>query len=481
MKKLEAPLLLRILILLILTAVSVILYRFHPDQAYLTLIQTVRIIGLFAALFLLFEKIWPLEIYTKILLGLVLGAFAGLMLKAPVAEIKPVGTAFIRCIQMIVIPLVFSSLLIGTASLGDPKKMGRIGGKTLLYYLSYTAIAIAIGLALANILKPGSGLPQSIQKDLLANFSGQANMKIAGTEGSQSPIQTLLNIIPTNPMESMANGTLLQIIFFAIFTGIAMALIPNEKAKPVLAFFDGINEAMIRIVHIVIKAAPYGVFALIAAVVGSFGADILLSLMKYCLITIFGMLILNFTYPLVVKMFTGMKPATFMKGIREPQLIAFSTSSSSATLPVTIKACEEKLGVPNDIASFVLPLGATVNMNGTAMYQGISALFIAQVYGINLGLGDQLLIVLTATLAAIGTAGAPGVGILMLVIVLKQVGIPLEGISLILGVERILDMFRTTLNITGDASAAVVIAASEGELNLNLPVKEKKPITITLE
>lgn len=451
---------------LLLTLLSSLFYvlpdvwRFLPQA----LLQLLRITALFAALFLLLEKTVSLQIYTKILLGLVLGAAAGLLISSPVAEIKPVGTAFIRSIQMIVIPLVFASLLTGTASLGDPKKMGRIGIKTLIYYLVYTAFAIFIGLMLANILKPGAGLPADVQQQLMANFSGEANMKIAGTAGSQSPIDTLINIIPTNPMESMSQGTLLQIIFFAIFTGIALALIPAEKADPVLRFFDGINEAMIRIVHIVIKIAPYGVFALIASVVGSFGLDILLSLVKYSVITIFGMILLNFTYPGVVKVLTGMPAATFLKGIREPQLIAFSTSSSSATLPVTIKACEEKLGVPNDIASFVLPLGATVNMNGTAMYQGISAVFIAQVYGISLGIGDQLLIVLTATLAAIGTAGAPGVGILMLVIVLKQVGIPLEGISLILGVERILDMFRTTLNITGDASAAVVIAHSEGEL-----------------
>jgi proton glutamate symport protein len=423
-----------------------------------------RVLCLFSALYILLNKIFIMQIYNKILLGLLLGAAAGVLLKAPVAEIRPVGTAFIRCIQMIVIPLVFASLLIGTASLGDPKKMGRIGMRTLGYYLAYTAFAIFIGLFLANVMRPGDGLDEQIQERLKQNYAGEADVKIAGTQERQSPVETLINIIPVNPVESMAQGTLLQIIFFAIFTGIALALVPKEKSGPVIRFFDGINEAMIKIVHIVIKLAPYGVFALIAAVVGSFGTDILMALLKYCLVTILGMLILNFTYPLVVSLLTGMKPGTFLKGIREPQLIAFSTSSSSATLPVTIKACEEKLGVPNDIASFVLPLGATVNMNGTALYQGVSAVFIAQVYAIPLGIGDQLMIVLTATLAAIGTAGAPGVGILMLVIVLKQVGIPLEGIALILGVERILDMFRTTLNITGDASAAVVIASSEGEL-----------------
>lgn len=451
---------------LLSAAAFTLLYLIPPDRFTPVPADLIRIARVFLVLFALhylFERGFKMQIYTKILLGLMLGALAGLIFHESIAEIKPVGTAFIRMIQMIVIPLVFASLLVGTASLGDPKKMGRIGVKTLLYYLVYTAFAIVIGLVLANVFRPGSGLPEHVQTQLLQDYQGQAG-DLSGLSERTNPIDTLLNIIPTNPMEAMSQGVLLQIIFFSIFTGIALALIPRNKAEPVLKFFDGINDAMIQIVHIAIRIAPYGVFALIASVVGSFGMDILLSLMKYCLITIGGMILLNFTYPPVVYLFSGMSPWHFMKGIRSPQLIAFSTSSSSATLPVTIKACEENLGVPSDIASFVLPLGATVNMNGTALYQGVSAVFIAQVYGIGLTLGDQLLIVLTATLASIGAAGAPGVGMLMLVIVLKQVGIPLEGISLILGVERILDMFRTTLNITGDASAAVVIAASEGEL-----------------
>jgi len=435
---------------------------FYPISP--ALIQLVRTFFLFTALIILLEKLFYMKIYTKILLGLALGGLAGLLFQTGIVEIKPVGTAFIRLIQMIVIPLVFSSLLVGTASLSDPKKMGRIGLKTLVYYLVYTAFAIILGLTLANLFQPGRGLPEHVQKRLLEDYSGQTGIEIFQAEKRTGPIETVMNIIPTNPMEALGQGKILQIIFFAIFTGIALALVPKNKASPVLGFFQGINDAMIQIVHIVIKIAPYGVFALIASVVGSFGLDILYSLFKYTAITILGMIILNFTYPPVVKLFTGMNPGTFMKGILSPQLVAFSTSSSSATLPVTIEACEENLGVPNDIASFVLPLGATVNMNGTALYQGISALFIAQVYNIPLDIGDQLIIVLTATLAAIGTAGAPGIGILMLVIVLQQVGIPPEGIALIFGVERILDMFRTTLNITGDASAAVIIAASEGEL-----------------
>ena len=414
------------------------------------------------ALVILLEKIFPVQIYNKIFIGLILGIIAGVAFKAPISEMKPVGDAFIRLIRMIIIPLVFASLLIGTAGM-DPKKMGRIGLKTLTYYLAYTAFAICIGLVLANILKPGSGLPPQVKDQLLANY-GEKGAEVTGLARQANPIDTLLHIIPTNIFEGLSSSTFLQIIFFAIFTGIALALLPKNKASPVINFFEGINEAMIRIVHIAIKIAPYGVFALIASVIGDFGTKLLLTLLKYTGLTIGALILLNFTYPPVVRLLAGMKPTTFMKGIRTPQLIAFSTSSSSATLPVTIETCTEKLGVPQDIASFVLPLGATVNMNGTALYHGVSAVFIAQVFGLPLGIGDQLLIVLTATLTAIGCAGAPMAGILMLVVVLEQVGIPTRGIALIFGVERIIDMFRTAINITGDASAAVVIAASEGTL-----------------
>jgi Na+/H+-dicarboxylate symporter len=434
-------------------------------------LQFWRVFFMFTALFLIFERVFSFKIYTKIFIGLLLGVIAGILLQDQIVEIKPIGTAFIRLIRMVIIPLVFASLLIGTASM-EPKKMGRVGLKTLFYYLIYTAFAIFIGLTLANVFKPGLGLPDQVKSQLLANYS-DAGERVAGLAEQANPIDTLLNIIPTNIFEGLSQGILLQIIFFAIFLGIALALIPKERGKMVLAFFDGINEAMIKTVHIVIKLAPYAVFALIAAVIGSFGTEILFSLAKYTGLTIAGLVFLNFTYPPVVLLFSGMSPLVFLKGIRSPQLIAFSTSSSSATLPVTIEACEENLGVPSDIASFVLPLGATVNMNGTALYHGISAVFIAQVFGIDLSIGSQLMIVLTATLAAIGGAGAPMTGVLMLVIVLEQVGIPTEGIALILGVERILDMFRTTLNITGDASAAVVVAATEGELNPIEPASEE--------
>lgn len=430
-----------------------------------TVLQLLRNTILFIFLYFLFEKSFSMELYTKILVGLILGTVAGLLLHQSIVEFKPVGTAFIRLIQMVVMPLVFASLFIGTASLGDIGKMGRIGGKTLIFYLLYTAFAVGVGLVLANLFQPGSGLPEHIKTALMQNYSSQAGSKVTSA-AKPSIVDTFLNIIPTNPFSALSQGVLLQIIFFAIFGGAVATMIPPEKGKLLVDFMDAVNDLMIKTVHIVIKVAPYGVFALIASVIGSFGMEILVSLLKYSLLTIAGLLLLNFTYPFVVSTLGGMKPMQFLKGILPAQLVAFSTSSSSATLPVTIEVSETNLGVPNDIASFVLPLGATINMNGTALYQGISALFIAQVYGMHLTIGNQLIIVLTATLASVGTAGAPGVGMLMLVIVLKQIGIPLEGIALILGVERILDMFRTTINITGDTAAAVVVAASEGELKI---------------
>ncbi|RMG63764.1 MAG: dicarboxylate/amino acid:cation symporter [Calditrichaeota bacterium] len=403
---------------------------------------------------------------------MVLGVFAGIAFHSSIVEIKPVGTAFIRLIQMVVVPLVLASLLVGTASLGDPKNLGRIGLKTLIYYLASTAAAITVGLVLANLFRPGSGLDPSIQARLLENYGGAAGQKIAGMQQNVNPVQTFLNIIPTNPAKALSEGEILQVIFFAIFTGVALIFIPAEKADPVIRFFDGLFDAMIQIVTMVIKIAPYGVFALIAAVVGDFGVEILLSLLKYTLVVIGGLMIMFFIYPLVVRLFTGMNPGFFLKGIRPAQLIAFSTSSSGATLPVTLEVCEQNLGVSNKVASFVLPLGATVNMDGTALYQGVAALFIAQVYGIPVTLSGQLTIILTATLASIGTAAVPGVGLFMLIIVLKQVGIPLEGIALILSVDRLLDMFRTMINVTSDCTASVIVAHMEKQLS----PPEKEPV-----
>ena len=401
----------------------------------------------------------------KIFAGLILGAVVGLAFGPDAAVIKPVGTAFIRLIKMVVIPLIFASLLVGVASLGDIRRLGRIGGKTLAFYIVYYVTAVALGLFLANTVRPGQNIPPSVQAELKANYGGTADAQALRAGERPGVIEMLVDIIPDNPGDAFVKANMLQIIFLAMFMGVVISLLDREKMKPVLSFFEAVNDIMIRIVEIVIKLAPYAVFALIAAVVGTFGIDILMSLLRYCAVVIGGLFILAVSYPAVVSLFTRYPYFRFWKGISKAQLIAFSTSSSSATLPVSMECAEDNLGVSKQISSFVLPLGATINMNGTALYQGVTAIFIAQVYGMQLGIGGQLAIILTATLASVGAAGAPAMGVLMLIIVLKQVGIPLEGIALILGVERILDMARTVINITGDLAAATVIAHSEGELH----------------
>ena len=348
-------------------------------------------------------KLPKVQIYTKILIGLLLGIAAGIVFGPQAAIISPLGTAFIRLITLIVVPLVFASLLVGTASLGDMRKLGRMGIKTIAYYLTTTALAITIGLVLANIIRPGSRLPDEVKTSLLQNYGGVAVEKIQQAEETPGVVDVLLDIIPTNPIHSLSTAHMLQIIFFALLLGIALTMIPSQRAKSVLSFFEGINEAMIQIVHIVMKLAPYGVFALIAAIVGEFGAGILLTLARYSIVVIMGLIVhTTLTYPTAVGLLAKMNPFFFFRGIRPAQLIAFSTSSSSATLPVTMECSMENLKVPNDVASFVLPLGATINMDGTALYQGVAAVFISEVYGMHLTVGNQLMIVLTATLASIG-------------------------------------------------------------------------------
>ena len=413
----------------------------------------------------IFKSIMKTKLHTKILIGLLVGIPLGLILGPRAEAIKPIGDLFIRLIWMIVVPLVFASIFVGTASLGDIRKLGRIGAKTLSYYLITTAIAITVGLVLAGIFKPGEGLNETTKAQLLESYQGEAMKNLEIASKRPSIIDTLIDIVPKNPFESLTAGDMLQIIFFAIMFGIAVTMIPGGKGKILVDFFDAVSDGMTQLVHIVMKFAPIGVCALIAAVVGQFGAQILLSLIKYAVIVLAGLAIhMGTIYSLAVWAFARMNPLFFFRGMRPAQLIAFTTSSSNATLPVNIQCAEENLGVPKDIASFVLPLGATINMDGTALYQGVAAVFIAQVYGIPLTIIDQLTIVLMATLASIGTAGVPSVGIITLTMVLRTVGLPLEGIALILGVDRILDMCRTIVNITGDASAAVIVAATEGTL-----------------
>ena len=405
------------------------------------------------------------KLHTKILVAMVLGIPLGLILGPKAEYIRPVGILFIRLIRMIVVPLVFSSLFIGTASLGNIRKLGRIGLKTMGYYLCTTALAITIGLLLANTIGPGRNIDASTRDGLMNSYGAEAGKKIEVALEKPGVVDTLIDIVPLNPFGSLAEGNLLQIIFFALVFGVAVTLVPEERSRPLIRFFEGVNEAMIQLVYIVMKIAPLGVLALIASVVGQFGADILLSLLSYSLVVAAGLFVhMIFVYSTAVRLFSGMKARDFFRGIRPAQLIAFSTSSSSATLPVTMECAEDNLGVSEEVTSFVLPLGATINMDGTALYQGVAAVFIAQVYGIDLSFADQVTIVLMATLASIGAAGVPGVGIITLAMVLEQIGVPLEGIALILGVDRILDMLRSSVNVTGDASAAVIVAATEGEL-----------------
>jgi proton glutamate symport protein len=413
-----------------------------------------------------------LQLHTKILMGLLLGVVFGILannfgFSVLVNQyIKPVGTIFIRLISMIVVPLVFASLLVGTASLNDIRKLGRIGGKTIAYYLCTTAIAISIGLVLANTFKPGVGLSKETQEKLTQSTQTQTDANIEAALKKPGVTDIILNLVPTNPIKAANEGNMLQIIFFALIVGVALTLVDNQRARPVIAFFEGVSDVMIQIVHIIMKIAPYGVFALIAAIIGNFGLGILLTLFKYSLVVVGGLILhMVVTYPLAIKIFSKIKVGTFFKGIQDAQLIAFSSSSSAVTLPVTMECVEENLGVSNEVSSFVLPLGATINMDGTALYQGVAAVFIAQVYGLDLTFSQQLMIVLTATLASIGTAAAPGLGMITLAMVLTTIRIPLEGIALILGVDRILDMCRTVVNITGDASCAVVVASTENELS----------------
>jgi Na+/H+-dicarboxylate symporter len=421
-------------------------------------------------------KLPKLQLYTKILIALALGAFFGLLangLHFPgfvLTYVKPFGTAFVRLISMVVVPLVFASLLVGTTSLKDIRSLGRIGVKTLVFYLCTTAIAITIGLLLANVWRPGAGLSEEAKSELLA---GVAEERVSPTPDEKPSIKdVLLNIIPTNPIRALAEGQMLQIIFFALLTGICLTLIPPPRAGPIIQFFESVNDVVVKMIHLIMKLAPYGVFALIASVVADFGLNILLLLIKYCLTVVVGLVAhVLLVYSSVIKAFSKMAVRTFFAGIRPAQLIAFSSGSSSATLPVTIECTSQTLGVSRYICSFTLPLGATINMDGTALYQGVSAVFLAQLYGLDLSLGQQLTVVLTATLASIGTAGTPGAGIVTLAVVLTSIGVPLEGIAIIMGVERILDMCRSVVNITGDAACAVVVGATEGQLD---PPKEDR-------
>lgn len=382
-------------------------------------------------------------------------------------QIRPIGTLFIRLLSFLAIPLVIASLIVGASSLDDIKKLGRVGLKTITIYVITTAIAITIGLAAANYLQPGKKVNEEAKNRLMGEYQDDSAEAIT-EQLDVDVIDFLITIVPKNPFNAMSSSNMIQIVFFAVVFGITLSLIDRKKAQPVMNFFSGVSETMIKMVEYIMKLAPYGVFALMAATIADFGFSIIMTLIWYIIAVVSGLMIHTFlTYSLLVKFMGKMSPLKFFKGIRNAQSIGFSTSSSAATLPVTFNNVEKNLGVQKQISGFVLPLGATINMDGTALYQGVAAVFIAQVYGFDLNIVEQLTVVLTAVLASIGTAPVPGVGIIMLVIILRSVHVPPEGIALILGVDRILDMMRTVTNVSGDSAVAVAIAGSEKAFDTN--------------
>ncbi len=418
-----------------------------------------------------------LALHWKIIIGMVLGVVYGLIANKlgwvdfTNAWIKPWGVIFVNLLKLIAVPLVFASLIKGVASLSDIAKLSRIGGKTIALYLTSTVIAVTIGLLLVNTVKPGEAFDmKSIQVSENTQTGADKKIEDAKEVKQEGPLQFVVDIVPTNIFSAASNNrNMLQVIFFAIFFGIAMIILPSEKTMHVKGFFDGINDIILQIVDLIMLAAPYGVFALLAGLVVDFGASssLFIALGKYSATVIVGLLLMILVvYPIILKLFTKIKYVDFFKGISPAQMLAFSTSSSAATLPVTMERCEDHLGVSKEVSSFVLPLGATINMDGTSLYQAVGAVFIAQAYGIPLDLPAQLTIVLTATLASIGAAAVPGAGMVMLVIVLGAIGVPVEGLALIFGVDRILDMMRTVVNVTGDATVATVVASTEGQLSL---------------
>ena len=379
--------------------------------------------------------------------------------------ISPIGKLFMRLIMMVIVPLVFASLLVGVASLGDVRKLGRLGGKTIGLYLGTTAAAVSIGLVCANVINPGRFMDAASKARLQASFQTAAGAKLEAAETAPSMIDRVLAIVPENPFESLSSGNMLQIIFFALVFGIALTLLPDRQGRPVINFFDRVQQAMVIVIHMVMAVAPYGVAALIAEVVGTSGLSVLASLLVYSVTVLVGLALhASLVYGSLLRLLARVPIPTFLRGARPAQLIAFSTSSSSAALPVSMQCAEDGLGVSRPVASFVLPLGSTVNMDGTALYQGVAAVFIAQVFQMDLSIGAQLGIVLTATLASIGAAGVPGAGMVTLALVLTASGIPPVGVALILGMDRLLDMFRTMINVTGDLTVTSVMAVSEGEV-----------------
>ena len=426
-----------------------------------------------------------LAFHWKILIGMLVGVLWGFLainsgwLQFTDYYIKPWGTIFINLLKLIAVPLIVVSLISGVSNLKDISKLSRIGLKTIGLYVLTTVIAITIGLIVVNITNPGKVFPAEKR----AMFEEKFSQNVAEKESSakrlkdETPLQFVVDIIPSNIVEAMTDNTkMLQVIFFAIIFGIAMVMLPDNKIQPVKEFIDSLNHIVLKLIDIIMAMAPYGVFALIASLIvdiaGENPADtisLFAALGLYGLTVIIGLMIMIFViYPLFIRFFTKIKYPRFVQKIAPVQLLAFSTSSSAATLPLTMETAEEKLGITNETASFVLPLGATINMDGTSLYQAVAAIFLAQVYGMDLGISGQLTIILTATLASIGSAAVPGAGMVMLVIVLTAVGIPTEGIALIFAVDRPLDMLRTSVNVTGDLTITSIIAGTEKQIDLKI-------------
>lgn len=415
-----------------------------------------------------------LALWKKIVIGMIAGIIVGAIM-GPSAEIlKPIGTLFINAIKMLIVPLVFCSLVVGVTAMQDSAKMGRMGLKSIVIYLATTAVAITIGLGLGTVLAPGAGLNMV------------ADMSVTAAKDAPSLINTVLNLIPKNPIEALAGGKILQIIVFALGLGIALNLI-GEKGQPAIKIFNSLAEAMFKLTELVMNFAPYGIFALMAWVAGKYGLDVLMPLFKVIAAVYIGCIFhVLVVYSGAISMIGGLRPMRYLKGILNAQMMAFSSTSSSGTLPVSIRCARENLGVSKGTASFVLPLGATINMDGTALYQGVAALFVAQAFGVDLSTGDYLTIIATATLASVGTAGVPGAGLIMLSLVLTTVGLPLEGLAIIAGIDRILDMARTCVNVSGDLMVSVLVGKSENELDENIynaehPVVETTASTNTAD
>ena len=426
---------------------------------------------------------FKMQLHWQIIIGLLLGLVFGII--SAIAGwgqfttdwIAPFGTIFIRLLKFIAVPLVLTSLITGIASLSDLRKLSRIGGKTISIYIVTTAISVTIGLVIVNLLQPGNKVPYEMQTKLQETYEQDATYRADSAQKvkQRGPLQLFIDMVPSNFFEAASNNrNMLQIVFISILIGIGLVQIPKNKSKPVLDIFGGLNDVIIKLVDIIMLIAPLGVFSLIAQTINKVAgnnpeqvAELLGALGFYMLSVIAGLILhLSITYTALLKLYVKMPLKTFFTGIGPAQLLAFSTSSSGATLPVTMERCEDELGVSEEVSSFVLPLGATINMDGTALYQAVAAVFIAQAIGMDLTFTAQLTIILTAVLASIGTAAVPSAGIIMLVIILETVGVPTKGIALILGVDRILDMIRTVVNVTGDASVSVIVANSEDQLSI---------------